>query len=39
MGDTEGEIKLFQYPKGLTAEPGFIPELKGMAKAFRTRER
>ena len=38
MSDTEGEIKLFQYPKGLTTEPGLIPELKGMTKAFRTRK-
>ena len=39
MGDTEGEVKLFQYPKGLIAEPRLVSELKGMAKAFWTGER
>jgi hypothetical protein len=34
MGDTEGEIKLFQRLKGIVTEPGVIPELKGMAEVF-----
>jgi hypothetical protein len=38
VSDAKGKIKFFQYPKGLMAEPGFIPELKGMAKKFRTGE-
>ena len=38
MGNAEGEIELFQCPKGLLAEPGFIPELKGMSKPFGSGE-
>jgi hypothetical protein len=38
MSNAKGKTKIFQYPKGLMAEPGFIPELKGMTMEFGTRE-
>jgi hypothetical protein len=31
-------MKVCQYPKGLLAEPGFIPEFKGVPKRFGTGE-
>jgi hypothetical protein len=34
MGNAEGEIEFFQCPKGFLAEPGFIPEFKGVSKPF-----
>lgn len=34
MGNTESKIEFFQCPKGFLAEPGFIPEFKGMSKPF-----
>jgi hypothetical protein len=38
MGNAESEIEFFQYPKSFLAEPGFIPEFKGLSKPFRSWE-
>ena len=38
MGHAKGKTKIFQYPEGLVAEPGCIPELKGVAVKLGTRE-
>jgi hypothetical protein len=38
MGNAEGKIEFFQCPKGFLAEPGFIPEFKGVSKPFGSRE-
>jgi len=34
----KGKTKIFQYPQGLLAEPGFVSELKGVTVKFGTRE-
>jgi len=38
MGDAESEVKFLQNRQGLVAEPGFVPELKGVAEIFAPRE-
>ncbi len=36
MSYAEAEIEFFEYPETIRAEPGFVPELKGVAKGFGT---
>ena len=38
MGNAESEIEFFQCPESFLAEPGFIPEFKGVSKPFGSRE-